>query len=115
MRVLALEVISMRSTEGREDAADLSPLIQPGSVDTTVPRFGRFKWPKRVPPLSAAQEAVADDFVKHWHHVLPKRYGAVERFNHTYPLRHVPEAARWRTLELGAGIGGHLEFEPLGR
>ena len=45
----------------------------------------------------------------------PERYGAVERFNHTYPLRHVPSTECWRTLELGAGIGGHLKFEPLDR
>ncbi len=105
----------MRSAAGRKDVSDLGTLNEPRSVDTTVPRFDRFKWPKRVPPLSAAQEAIADDFVKYWHYVLPKQYGAVERFNHTYPLRHVPAAARWRTLELGAGIGGHLEFEPLDR
>lgn len=66
-----------------------------------------------MPMLSPAQEALADDFVKYWHHVLPKQYGAVERFNHTYPLRHMPTAVRRRTLELGAGIGGHLEFEAL--
>jgi SAM-dependent methyltransferase len=108
-------VTSMPNANGPQEAADLSVLMRSGPADTTVPRFDRFKWPKRVPPLSPAQEAIANDFVKYWHHVLPRRYGAIERFNHTYPLRHVPEAARWRTLELGAGIGGHLQFEPLDR
>jgi len=84
-------------------------------LDTTVPTYQRFKWPKIVPPLSQEQQALADDFVKHWHEVLPKRYGAIETFNHTYPLRHLPDQSHWRTLELGAGIGAHLAFEPLDR
>lgn len=84
-------------------------------MDTTVPDYPRFKWPKNVPPLSPEQKALADDFVKHWHEVLPQRYGAIEKFNHTYPLRHLPKQERWRTLELGAGIGAHLAFEPLDR
>jgi SAM-dependent methyltransferase len=98
-----------------QDATDLTVSVQPSAVDTTVRRFDRFKWPKRLPSLSAAQEAIADDFMKHWHHVLPKRYGLIEQFNHKYPLRHLPSAARWKTLELGAGVGGHIEFEPLDR
>lgn len=84
-------------------------------MDTTVPFYPRFKWPKIVPALSPEQQALSDDFMKHWHEVLPQRYGSIENFNHTYPLRHLPDRARWRTLELGAGIGAHLEFEPLGR
>jgi SAM-dependent methyltransferase len=84
-------------------------------LDTSVPYHPRFKWPKIAPPLSTEQQALSDDFMKHWHKVLPQRYGAIEKFNHTYPLRHLPDLDRWRTLELGAGIGGHLEFEPLER
>lgn len=84
-------------------------------MDTTVPFYPRFKWPKIVPALSPEQQALSDDFMKHWHEVLPQRYGSIENFNHTYPLRHLPDRARWRTLELGAGIGAHLEFEPLDR
>lgn len=80
-----------------------------------MPFYPRFKWPKIVPALSPEQQALSDDFMKHWHEVLPQRYGSIENFNHTYPLRHLPDRARWRTLELGAGIGAHLEFEPLGR
>lgn len=84
-------------------------------LDTSVPFYPRFKWPKIAPPLSEEQRALTDDFMKHWHEVLPQRYGAIERFNHTYPLRHLPDLDKWRTLELGAGIGAHLEFEPLDR
>ncbi len=67
-------------------------------------------WPKIFPPLSPEQERIRDDFVKLWHQVLP-RYRAIERFNHRYPLR-VGGAFR-RTLEIGAGIGEHLEYERL--
>jgi SAM-dependent methyltransferase len=84
-------------------------------VDTRVPAIERFKWPKALPALSSRQQALADDFVQHWHRVLPQRFGAIEKFNHSYPLRHLPAGKRWRTLELGAGIGAHLEFEPLDR
>jgi SAM-dependent methyltransferase len=84
-------------------------------VDTRIPFIERFKWPKTLPPLSSRQKAIADEFVQHWHRVLPQRYGAIEKFNHNYPLRHLPAGQGWRTLELGAGIGGHLEFEPLDR
>jgi SAM-dependent methyltransferase len=84
-------------------------------IDTSVPVFPRFNWPKTLPQLSAAQKQLADDFVRHWHEVLPSKYNAIERFNHTYSLRHLPQMPRWRTLELGAGIGGHLQFEPLER
>jgi SAM-dependent methyltransferase len=85
----------------------------PMTLDLSIPRFERFRWPKIVPPLSPEQQAIADDFVKHWHEVLPVRYGAIERFNHTYPLRSLTTTGTARTLELGAGIGGHMAFEPL--
>jgi SAM-dependent methyltransferase len=84
-------------------------------MDTRVPTIERFKWPKVLPALSSKQQSIADEFMQRWHEVLPRRYGAIERFNHGYPLRHLPAAERWRTLELGAGIGNHLEFESLDR
>src|SRR5262249_32447187 len=69
-------------------------------------------WPKTFPPLSVEQERIRDDFVKYWHEVLPRRFGMIEKFNHSYPLRHLPAHFR-RTLEVGAGIGEHLEHERL--
>jgi SAM-dependent methyltransferase len=33
----------------------------------------------------------------------------------TYPLKHLPEQSHFRTIEIGAGVGGHLEFEDLSR
>jgi SAM-dependent methyltransferase len=70
------------------------------------------KWPKTFPPLSAEQERIRDDFVKHWHEVLPRRFGFIDRFNHSYCIRTRP-AQFGRTLEIGAGIGEHLEYEHL--
>ncbi|HLH12711.1 MAG TPA: class I SAM-dependent methyltransferase [Methylovirgula sp.] len=83
-------------------------------MDTSVPRYEEFKWPKSVPPLDQEQRRISDDFMRHWHEVLPNRYGAIERFNHTYPLRHLPKTTtKFKTLELGAGLGGHIAFEEL--
>jgi len=69
-------------------------------------------WPKIIPPLTAAQQQVSDDFMRYWHEVLPKRYGAVDEFNHRYAVKHAP-AHFTRTLEIGAGIGGHIPYEKL--
>lgn len=84
-------------------------------IDTTVPRLTRFRWPKAVPPLDDEQRRISDDFMRHWHEVLPNRYGAIERFNHGYSLRFLPDQAHFKTLEIGAGVGAHLAFEDLGR
>lgn len=73
----------------------------------------RYQWPKAIPPLTPEQQAISDDFMRAWHEVLPKKYGAIERFNHGYPLKHLPEARPFRTIELGAGIGEHLTYEDL--
>jgi len=73
---------------------------------------GRPKWPKTFPPLTSEQEAIRDDFMRHWHEVLPRRYGAIDRFSHGYPVRHAP-AGFARTLEIGAGLGEHLAYERL--
>jgi SAM-dependent methyltransferase len=62
--------------------------------------------------LSAEQEIAREAFVAAWHEELPQRYTVIERFNHGYvaALGAPPQA---RTLEVGAGIGGHLPFEDL--
>ena len=66
-------------------------------------------WPKQVPVLTDEQRAIRDDFMAHWHEVLPSRYSAIERFNHGYPAKRGPFDKR--TLEIGAGLGEHLAFE----
>lgn len=68
------------------------------------------KWPKQLPELTDEQRRIREDFVEHWHTVLPKRYGAVEKFNHGWPAKFARPGQR--TLEIGAGLGEHLEFEP---
>jgi ubiquinone/menaquinone biosynthesis C-methylase UbiE len=70
------------------------------------------KWPKLLPPLSEEQQRISDDFMKHWHEVLPRRYKFVDDFNHRYPVEHAPKEFS-RTLEIGAGLGEHLDYERL--
>lgn len=75
------------------------------------------KWPKRLPELSEEQRRIKDDFMKYWHEVLPNRYGVIERFNHGFPARTVEKflnsTSKIRTLEIGAGLGEHLDWEKL--
>jgi SAM-dependent methyltransferase len=68
-------------------------------------------WPKTPPPLTREQLAIHDDFMKRWHQVLP-RYRLLERFNHSFPVRN-SHAGFHRTIEVGAGLGGHLDHERL--
>jgi ubiquinone/menaquinone biosynthesis C-methylase UbiE len=76
-----------------------------------APRTGS-SWPKKVSPLSAEQQRISDDFMRYWLEVLPRHYGFVERFNHTYVVNHSPPDFV-RTLEIGAGLGEHLLYEKL--
>ena len=66
-------------------------------------------WPKPVPVLTPEQDAIRDDFMKYFHEIYSEKFGAVARFNHAYPLRTA--AAGVRTLEIGAGLGEHLDYE----
>lgn len=70
------------------------------------------KWPKSLPGLTPEQQRISHDFVRYWHEVLPKRYGVVERFNHSYVIKHAQKGFQ-RTLEIGAGLGEHLKYETL--
>ncbi|HUR47660.1 MAG TPA: methyltransferase domain-containing protein [Candidatus Saccharimonadales bacterium] len=69
-------------------------------------------WPKSIPPLSEEQKRISDDFMRYWHEVLPKKYGVVEEFNHRYPVLKAPSHFK-STLEIGAGLGEHLQYEQL--
>jgi SAM-dependent methyltransferase len=73
----------------------------------------RGAWPKTFPVLTPEQRAISDDFMRHWHEVLPRRYGLIERFNHGYAVAAAPPRPRSRTLEIGAGLGEHLAYEKL--
>jgi ubiquinone/menaquinone biosynthesis C-methylase UbiE len=72
------------------------------------------KWPKIIPPLSPEQEIISDDFMHHWHETLAAhaRYRSLEKFNHGYIVKHAPQQFL-TTLEIGAGLGEHLEYEKL--
>jgi len=70
------------------------------------------KWPKVLPPLTPEQKRISDEFMKRWHEHLPKRYGFVERFNHSFPVRQSHPGFR-TTIEIGAGLGEHLHYERL--
>ena len=63
------------------------------------------KWPKTFPPLTAEQQRISDDFMKHWHEVLPAKFGIIETFNQGYAVKHAP-AGFTRTLEI---VDGALE------
>lgn len=73
------------------------------------------RWPKVVPELTPEQQAIREDFMHHWHEVLPKQYGLLERFNHGYPAARRPDWPQTpiRTLEIGAGFGAHIAWEDL--
>lgn len=72
------------------------------------------KWPKILPPLTPEQQRINDDFMQRWHVELAgkSRYGLIESFNHNFPVRHSRPGFR-TTIEIGAGLGGHLHYERL--
>jgi len=71
------------------------------------------RWPKALSPLTLEEKVIFDDFMEVWHKVLTGRsYGAVERFNHLFPVRNSRPGFR-RTIEIGAGLGEHLRYERL--
>ena len=70
------------------------------------------KWPKILPALTAEQQRISDDFMKHWLSVLPKRFPLIERYNQGYAVKASLNNFR-TTLEIGAGSGEHLLYEKL--
>ena len=96
-------------TETTADRPRLRELFPMTSINAETP-----KWPKSVPSLTDEQRRISDDFMKYWHEVLPRKYGVVETFNHEYAVKHAPKTFR-TTLEIGAGLGEHLNYEVLTR
>lgn len=70
------------------------------------------KWPKIIPPPTPEEKRVNDDFMEYWHNVLPKTYGFADKFNHEYAVKNAPMEFL-KTLEIGAGLGEHLDYEKL--
>ena len=85
-----------------------------GSASTKGPKVtsSSSKWPKQLPPLTPEQQRISNDFMRHWLEVLPKKFVPFERFSQCYPVvNSTPGFVT--TLEVGAGIGDHLEYESL--
>jgi SAM-dependent methyltransferase len=70
------------------------------------------KWPKSFPPLTTEQQRISHDFMEHWHDTLATKYDFFDQFNHNYVVNNSP-ANFSRTLEVGAGLGEHLDYERL--
>ncbi|HVW20915.1 MAG TPA: class I SAM-dependent methyltransferase [Opitutaceae bacterium] len=77
-----------------------------------MPESKASKWPKVLPPMTPEQQRISNEFMRVWHEVLPRRFGVVERFNHSFPVRQSRPGFR-TTLEIGAGLGEHLNYEQL--
>jgi SAM-dependent methyltransferase/putative flippase GtrA len=72
------------------------------------------KWPKKVPVLTPEQEAIRDDFMRaHLEAMETRWYGFVGKFDNRYPLKTFFPGCR--TLEIGAGLGEHLNWEDRGK
>jgi hypothetical protein len=72
------------------------------------------KWPKVLPALTPEQQLRSDEFMKLWHVEVAgrPRHGLIEKFNHSFPVDHSPRGFP-TTLEIGAGLGEHLNHEQL--
>jgi SAM-dependent methyltransferase len=70
------------------------------------------KWPKILPPLTGEQKRISDDFMEHWHEIFARSYSFIDNFNHRYVVKHTPPGFV-TTLEIGSGLGEHLEYEEL--
>ena len=70
-------------------------------------------WPKERPTLTDEQSAIMADWINEFlTRVKPSRFGWLTGFDDRFPLRS--QVAGWRTLEIGAGTGSHVPFEPEG-
>ena len=69
-------------------------------------------FPKEIPKLTSEQKLIKDDFMEHWLKVLRKNYGIIDKFNHNVVVTSKPKHFL-KTLEIGAGLGEHLNYENL--
>ena len=69
-------------------------------------------FPKTLPSLTEEQKIIKDDFMEHWLKVLRKNYNIVDNFNHKVVFKN-KQKDFLTTLEIGAGIGEHLNYENL--
>ncbi|MCB9062456.1 MAG: class I SAM-dependent methyltransferase [Halobacteriovoraceae bacterium] len=71
------------------------------------------EWPKTFSDLTEEQIKIRNDFMYHWHQILPQKYGLIERFNHSWGIKNQSFSNKIKTLEIGAGLGAHIEYENL--
>jgi SAM-dependent methyltransferase len=70
-------------------------------------------WPKERPTLTDEQSAIMADWINEFlTNVRPSRFAWLTGFDDRFTLRS--RVAGWRTLEIGAGAGSHVPFEPEG-
>jgi SAM-dependent methyltransferase len=62
--------------------------------------------------MTSEQKRISDEFMKLWHQELPARFGFVENFNHSFPVKH-SRPGFLASIEIGAGLGEHLHYEKL--
>jgi SAM-dependent methyltransferase len=62
--------------------------------------------------MTSEQKRISDEFMKLWHQELPSRFGFVENFNHSFPVKNSRPGFR-ASIEIGAGLGEHLHYEKL--
>lgn len=62
--------------------------------------------------MTDEQRRISDEFMKLWHQKLPAKYGIVEDFNHSFPVKNSRPGFK-ATIEIGAGLGEHLHYETL--
>jgi len=71
------------------------------------------KWPKKKPILTLEQKKIKEDFFNFWLTTyLPNNLGFMEKFNQIFPIEY-SFFEKCKTLEIGAGVGGHLKYEDL--
>jgi SAM-dependent methyltransferase len=70
------------------------------------------KWPKPVTTQTDEQRRISDDWMQHFHQICDSRFSAVAKFNHRYVVDHSPKGFL-STLDVGAGLGEHINYEQL--
>ena len=69
------------------------------------------KWPKTPVLLTEDEKKIKNQFMVQWHEILPNKYALIERFNHFNGFKREGVSRTCRILEIGAGLGAHMEFE----
>lgn len=70
------------------------------------------KWPKDQIQLTEEEIAISDDWMKYYFQINRGRFSRIIDFGHNYVIANSPSETRF-TLEVGAGLGEHFEYEKL--